>query len=78
MDMAIAIRTMVLKQGIACMQAGGGIVYDSVPALEYEESMNKARVLLKAIAQAEQSGLNNQITGYNNQKISNDQNQKLV
>ncbi len=55
MDMAIAIRTMVLKQGIACMQAGGGIVYDSVPAREYEESMNKARVLLKAIAQAEQS-----------------------
>ncbi len=56
MDMAIAIRTMVLKQGIASVQAGGGIVYDSVPALEYEESMNKARVLLKAIAQAEQSG----------------------
>lgn len=55
MDMAIAIRTMVLKQGIASVQAGGGIVYDSVPALEYEESMNKARVLLKAIAQAEQS-----------------------
>jgi anthranilate synthase component 1 len=57
MDMAIAIRTMVLKQGIACMQAGGGIVYDSVPAREYEESMNKAQVLLKAIAQAEESGL---------------------
>ncbi len=53
MDMAIAIRTMVLKNGIAYVQAGGGIVYDSVPALEYEESMNKARVLLKAIAQAE-------------------------
>jgi anthranilate synthase component 1 len=54
MDMAIAIRTMVLKQGIARVQAGGGIVYDSIPAREYEESMNKARVLLKAIAQAEQ------------------------
>jgi anthranilate synthase component 1 len=70
MDMAIAIRTMVLKQGIACMQAGGGIVYDSVPALEYEESMNKARVLLKAIAQAEQAGQNYQITGYNNQSTT--------
>jgi len=57
MDMAIAIRTMVLKQGIAYVQAGGGIVYDSVPALEYDESMNKAQVLLKAIAQAEQPGL---------------------
>jgi anthranilate synthase component 1 len=55
MDMAIAIRTMVLKDGIARVQAGGGIVYDSVPSLEYEESMNKARVLLKAIAQAEEA-----------------------
>ena len=53
MDMAIAIRTMVLKDGIARVQAGGGIVYDSVPALEYDESMNKARALLKAISQAE-------------------------
>jgi anthranilate synthase component 1 len=55
MDMAIAIRTMVLKQGIAYLQAGGGIVYDSVPSREYDESMNKARVLLKAIAQVEDS-----------------------
>lgn len=55
MDMAIAIRTMVLKDKIAYLQAGCGIVYDSVPSLEYDETMNKARVLLKAIAQAEQS-----------------------
>jgi len=53
MDMAIAIRTMVMKQGIAYVQAGSGIVYDSVPEREYEESMNKARALLKAINQAE-------------------------
>ncbi len=53
MDMAIAIRTMVVKQGIAYTQAGCGIVYDSVPEREYEESMNKARALLKAIDQAE-------------------------
>ncbi len=55
MDMAIAIRTMVMKQGLAYLQAGGGIVYDSIPSREYDESMNKARVLLKAIAQAEES-----------------------
>ncbi|MEE8413969.1 MAG: chorismate-binding protein, partial [Dehalococcoidales bacterium] len=56
MDMAIAIRTMVVKDGIAYTQAGGGIVYDSVPAREYEETMNKARALLNAIKQAEDSG----------------------
>ncbi len=53
MDMAIAIRTMVVNKGIAYTQAGGGIVYDSVPELEYQESMNKARALLNAITQAE-------------------------
>jgi anthranilate synthase component 1 len=52
MDMAIAIRTMVVKEGIAYTQAGGGIVYDSIPEREYEETMNKARALLKAIRQA--------------------------
>ncbi len=56
MDMAIAIRTMVVKDGVAYTQAGGGIVYDSVPAREYEETMNKARALLNAIKQAEDSG----------------------
>ncbi|MFC1986954.1 anthranilate synthase component I [Chloroflexota bacterium] len=53
MDMAIAIRTMVVTKGIAYTQAGGGIVYDSVPEREYEETMNKARALLNAISQAE-------------------------
>ena len=53
MDMAIAIRTMVLNKGIAYMQAGAGIVYDSVPEREYAESMNKARALRKALEQAE-------------------------
>ena len=57
MDMAIAIRTMVVKNGIAYTQAGCGIVYDSVPEREYEETMTKARALLKAIDQAESSGL---------------------
>ena len=57
MDMAIAIRTMVMTKGIAYMQAGGGIVYDSVPEREYEETINKARALLKAINQAESPDL---------------------
>ncbi len=56
MDMAIAIRTMVVKKGIAYTQAGCGIVYDSVPEREYEETLNKAQALLKAISQAENSG----------------------
>jgi len=53
MDMAIAIRTMVMTKGVAYTQAGCGIVYDSVPEREYEESLNKASALLKAVNQAE-------------------------
>jgi anthranilate synthase component 1 len=53
MDTAITIRTIVLRNGIAYVQAGAGIVYDSVPAREYEETLNKARALLDAIEQAE-------------------------
>jgi anthranilate synthase component 1 len=53
MDMAIAIRTMVVKKGVAYVQAGAGIVYDSIPSREYEESLNKASALLKALEQAE-------------------------
>ena len=53
MDTAIAIRTMVLKDGVASIQAGGGIVYDSDPEMEYEETLHKAQALLRAIAKAE-------------------------
>ncbi|MFC1963951.1 anthranilate synthase component I [Chloroflexota bacterium] len=53
MDMAIAIRTMVVKGNTAYVQAGAGIVYDSVPEKEYEETLNKAKALLRAIQQAE-------------------------
>ncbi|MDD4874086.1 MAG: anthranilate synthase component I [Dehalococcoidales bacterium] len=53
MDMAITIRTMVVKDNIAYTQSGCGIVYDSIPEREYEETMNKARALLKAVNQAE-------------------------
>jgi len=57
MDMAIAIRTMVMAKGVAYTQAGCGIVYDSVPEREYEETLTKARALLKAISQAEDTSL---------------------
>jgi len=67
MDMAIAIRTMVVTKGIAYTQAGAGMVYDSVPEREYEETMNKAQALLKAISQAESSG---GITGRNHAATS--------
>lgn len=53
MDMAIAIRTMVVSNGTAYTQTGCGIVYDSQPESEYEETMNKAKALLKAVNQAE-------------------------
>ncbi len=49
MDLAITIRTCVIADGIASVQAGGGIVHDSVPAKEWEESENKARAILTAI-----------------------------
>ena len=49
MDTCIALRTIVVQNGTAYVQAGAGIVADSVPANEYEETLNKARGLLKAI-----------------------------
>ena len=49
MDMAICIRTVVMKDGLATVQAGGGLVYDSVPRSEYEESLSKARGMLQAL-----------------------------
>ncbi|HEX2189749.1 MAG TPA: anthranilate synthase component I [Longimicrobiaceae bacterium] len=49
MDTAIAIRTVVVRGGEAHVQAGAGVVADSVPAAEYEETLNKARALLRAL-----------------------------
>ena len=49
MDMAIAIRTAVILSGRVYVQAGAGIVADSVPEKEWEESVNKAKALLKAV-----------------------------
>ncbi|MGA2090566.1 MAG: anthranilate synthase component I [Endomicrobiales bacterium] len=53
MDMAITIRTIVFKDGIAYAQAGGGVVADSVPINEYQETRNKAAALFAAIDRAE-------------------------
>ena len=53
MDTAITIRTMVVKNGVAYVQAGGGVVYDSDPETERQESLHKMNALLRAIAEAE-------------------------
>jgi anthranilate synthase component 1 len=52
MDTAIAIRTAVIKDGVLYVQAGAGIVADSVPANEWHETMNKARAMFRAVAMA--------------------------
>ncbi|HKZ69901.1 MAG TPA: chorismate-binding protein, partial [Anaerolineales bacterium] len=53
MDTCIAIRTMLMRGNMVSVQAGAGLVADSVPASEYEESMSKARALIKAVEIAE-------------------------
>jgi len=54
MDTAIAIRTLLIRNGIASVQAGAGLVADSVPTTEYLETQHKARALLSAIDLAEE------------------------
>jgi len=51
-DTAIAIRTAVIQDGRLYVQAGGGVVFDSDPSTEWEETMNKGRALFRAVAQA--------------------------
>lgn len=58
MDVAIAIRTGVLKDGILNVQAAAGVVYDSVPEKEWQETEMKARAVLRA-AEMVESGLAN-------------------
>jgi anthranilate synthase component 1 len=55
MDTAIAIRTLVARDGRAHVQAGAGIVADSVPSLEYEETLAKARALLRVLGRLRSS-----------------------
>ncbi len=56
LDSCIALRTLVAKNGRVYIQAGGGVVADSVPAREYQESVNKARALVKALEIAHSGG----------------------
>ena len=76
LDSCIAIRTIVMRNGEASVQAGAGIVADSVPEREYEETVHKARALLRAIEIAEEqnselrtqnSGLRTQNSGLRTQ-----------
>jgi anthranilate synthase component 1 len=53
MDTAIAIRTAVIKDGTLHIQAGAGVVADSLPELEWKETMNKGRAVFRAVAMAE-------------------------
>ena len=57
MDTCIALRTIVIRGNTAYVQAGAGIVADSVPQREYQETLNKARGLLKAIEIAQRRSL---------------------
>jgi anthranilate synthase component 1 len=56
MDLAITIRTCVMANGVATVQTGAGIVHDSVPEREWDETENKARALLTAIGRVRSSG----------------------
>ena len=53
MDTCITIRTLVMKDGVAHVQAGGGIVYDSDPSAEFDETIHKASAVMRAIEAAE-------------------------
>jgi anthranilate synthase component I len=57
LDTCITLRTALLKDGVAYFQAGGGVVADSVPSLEYEESRNKARAMSRALEVARSRGM---------------------
>jgi anthranilate synthase component 1 len=56
MDLAITIRTCIIADGVASVQTGAGIVADSVPEREWDETINKAQALLNAIASVRQDG----------------------
>ena len=68
MDTAIAIRTAIVKDNKLYVQAGAGVVADSIPRLEWKETMNKARSIIQAAAMAE-SGLDLQGIALENQRV---------
>jgi anthranilate synthase component 1 len=53
MDLAIAIRTAVIKEGELHIQAGAGVVADSIPFMEWQETLNKGRAIFSAVARVE-------------------------
>lgn len=54
MDTCITIRTLIIKDGRAYIQAGGGVVADSDPTMEYQETVNKAKAMMRAVEMAEE------------------------
>jgi len=70
MDLAITIRTCVIAGGVASVQAGAGIVHDSVPEREWEETESKARAMLTAIGQV-RAATGNREPGSGNPRSSN-------
>ena len=62
-ETCITIRTLVMRGGMAYVQAGGGIVYDSDPVREFEETQHKSRALLAAIDDAEERGVRTSVPG---------------
>jgi len=62
LDTAIAIRTAVIKDNMLHIQAGAGIVYDSIPQNEWDETMNKGRAVFRAVSMAE-AGLDSEQQG---------------
>src|SRR3981189_1551521 len=62
LDSCIALRTMVVKNGVAYVQAGGGIVADSTPEGEFQESVNKSRALVAAL-EAAHRGMRRKVAG---------------
>ena len=54
LDSCIMLRTALIKNGVIHIQAGAGVVADSIPSAEYQETVNKASALFKAVAIAEQ------------------------
>ena len=56
LEVAITLRTIVLHRGVAYVQAGAGIVADSIPSAEYQETLNKAAALMRAVEAGERIG----------------------
>ena len=77
MDTAIAIRTAIVKDNQLYVQAGAGIVADSIPRLEWQETINKARAICQAAAMAE-GGLDLQGVSVENQRTHDNAEQRSM